>query len=243
MSPLRGGLVLALFVMTCTLVPGAEKPRQADEDAKLSAFFEEYLKELFQREPLTATRLGEHGFDDRLDDLSQPARNATLDFKRQSIKKLEKEIVRDRLSADSKIDHDILHSELSREIWLSENFRPFEDDPRVYGDYISESVYLLLTQSSLPRSVNLKNALARMEKIPDVIAVARRTPCPLPRVKVETAIMQTEGAIGFYSNELFQLAGLEVGKGDLGAKAAAVVTELKGYLEYLKKEELPRSTD
>ena len=134
-----------------------------------------------------------------------------------------KKSVRDRLSADSKIDHDILHSELSREIWLSENFRPFEDDPRVYGDYISESVYLLLTQSSLPPSVNLKNALARMEKIPDVIATARRTLARCSRVKVETAIMQTEGAIGFYSHEVFQLAGLEVGKGELGSKAAAVV--------------------
>ena len=85
--------------------------------------------------------------------------------------------------------------------------------------------------------------LTRMEKIPDVIATARRTLARCSRVKVETAIMQTEGAIGFYSHEVFQLAGLEVGKGELGRKAAAVVEELKGYLEYLKKEVLPRSTD
>ena len=28
---------------------------------------------------------------------------------------------------------------------------PFEDDPRIYGDYLTESVYLLLTQSTLPK--------------------------------------------------------------------------------------------
>ena len=134
-------------------------------------------------------------------------------------------------------------SHLAREIWLEENFRPFEDDPRIYGDYISESIYLLLTQSSLPRSFNLKNASARMDKIPEVIALARQTIANPPRVKVETAIMQTEGAIGFYSSGLFQLAGLEPGKGELDAKAGAIAAALRGYLAFLKNEVLPRSTD
>ncbi|MGO9109681.1 MAG: DUF885 family protein, partial [Thermoguttaceae bacterium] len=202
-------MVLAVMLMACFAVRGAEELRPDDEDAKLNAVFQEYLKELFRREPLTATRLGEHALDDQLDDLSPAARNATLDFKRRVLKRLPEQIDRDRLSRDGKIDHDIFRSHLAREVWLAENFRPFEDDPRVYGDYISESIYLLLTQSSLPRPVNLKNASARMDKIPEVIALARQTIASPPRVKVETAIMQTEGAIGFYSSGLFQLAGLE----------------------------------
>ena len=39
------------------------------------------------------------------------------------------------------------------------------------------------------------------------LRTARRTITNPPRVKVETAIRQTEGAIGFYTRELFTLAG------------------------------------
>src|SRR5271157_5805704 len=203
---LRVGVVLAVMLMACFAVRGAEELRPDDEDAKLNAVFREYLKELFRREPLTATRLGEHALDDQLDDLSPAARNATLDFKRRVLKRLPEQIDRDRLSRDGKIDHDIFRSHLAREVWLAENFRPFEDDPRVYGDYITESVYLLLTQSSLPPAVNVKNALARMALIPRVMDVARTTIKNPPRVKVETAIRQAEGAIGFYEQDVFKLA-------------------------------------
>ena len=33
-------------------------------------------------------------------------------------------------------------------LWLQENTRPFEQDPRVYNEYISDSIYLLFTQST-----------------------------------------------------------------------------------------------
>ena len=125
----------------------------------------------------------------------------------------------DRLSPDGKIDYEIFRKHLEREVWLAENFQPFEDDPRIYGDYISESVYLLLTQSSLPRAVNLKNALARMAKIPPLIEIARRTIKNPPRVKVETAIRQTEGAIGFYKTSCSRWPARRRGRESSRAKA------------------------
>ena len=96
----RVGVVLAVMLMACFAAHGAEELGPDDEDAKLNAVFQEYLKELFRREPLTATRLGEHALDNQLDDLSQAARNATLDFKRRVLKRLPEQIVRDRLSRD-----------------------------------------------------------------------------------------------------------------------------------------------
>ena len=236
-------LVSAMLIMGGAFVHAEEATRPAEEDARLNTVFHDYLKELFRREPLTATRLGEHSFDDQLDDLSADARKATLDFKLKLYYGLGLKIAVDKLSPDGRIDYEIFRKHLEREVWLAQNFRPFEDDPRIYGDYISESVYLLLTQSSLPRESNLKNALARMDKIPAVIATARRTIANPPRVKVETAIRQTEGAIGFYTRELFTLAGAVPGQGELAAKAGAVVAALKDHLAFLQKEVLPRSTE
>ena len=229
------------ILMHGPLASGEAATEPAAEDARLNALFHDYLKELFQREPLTATRLGEHGHDDQLDDLSSQARQATLDFKRGTLASLPRSIDVAGLSRDGKIDYEIFRGHLEREVWLAEHFRPFEDDPRIYGDYISESVYLLLTQSSLPRAVNVKNALARMEKIPGVVEIARRTIKKPPRVKVETAIRQAEGAISFYKTDLFTLAGQPPGQGDLAVKANAILPVLEDYLVFLRTQVLPRA--
>jgi uncharacterized protein (DUF885 family) len=216
---------------------------ETGEDARLNAAFQDYLGELFRREPLTATRLGDHTQDSRLQDLSPEARVATLAFKRGVLQDLPRRIDVAKLSRDGQIDFEIFQTHLTREIWLAENFHPYEDDPRIYLEHCSESVYLLLTQSSLPMPENIRNAIRRMGQIPGVVAVARRTLRNPPRVKVETAIRQTEGAIAFYSRELFRLCSEEPGNGQLGEKASLAAKALGEYLTFLKTEVLPCSTE
>ncbi len=225
--------------------PAVDAREQNDppDDARLVEFFREYLDEWFRREPVSATRLGEHGLDGLLDDLSPEARRANLEFRRETLARLSRDVSLDRLSAAAKIDYDVLHRHLESTIWLNETFDPFRDDPRVYGDYTTESVYLLLTQSSLPREVNRKNALKRMQEAPRVLETARKTIGRPPRVKVETAVHQTEGAVEFYKTEVFQLAGDRPGEGELAEAAANLVRALTEHLAFLKNEVLPRSTD
>ena len=40
-------------------------------------------------------------------------------------------------------------------VWSAENDNRFAFDPRIYGEYISDSVFLLFTQSTLPRERNV----------------------------------------------------------------------------------------
>ena len=176
---------------------------QPDEDARLAAFFQAYLDEAFRAEPLMATRLGDHRFDDKLDDLSPEARAANVERDRRTLAELPRKVDYNTLSRGGQIDYEILRQHLTRAVWLAETFRPFEDDPRTYGDYLTESVYLLLTQSSLPRKTNVRNALARMAEVPRVVETARKTIGRPPRVKVETAVRQTKGAIDFYKGDLY----------------------------------------
>jgi uncharacterized protein (DUF885 family) len=192
---------------------------------------------------MRATRLGDHRFDDQLEDLSASARQASLERERATLEELPRRVRFEKLSRDGQIDFEILRHHLERSIYLEETFREFENDPRVYGEYLTESIYVLLTQSSLPKAVNLKNSLARMEKIPRIVDVARSTLRNPPRVKVETAIRQTEGAIHFYRQGLFALAGVEPGRNDLTDRAVAIATALERHLEFLRGEVLPRSTD
>ena len=213
------------------------------EDEKLAKAFKAYLDEAFRREPLMATRMGNHAYDDRLEDLSPKARAERVAFLKSTLEVLHRDVDARALSVDGKIDFSIFERALESSIWLSETFKPFEDDPRIYGDYMTEGVYLLLTQSSLPKAVNLANAIARMEKVPGIAEIARSTLKASPRVKTETAIRQAEGAISFYESEIFTLAGEPVGKGILGERAKAIVEAIKRHLDFLKTEVLPKSND
>src|SRR5208283_4947344 len=97
---------------------------------KLSSFFTNYLDGHFRRQPLVATQLGDHRFDGLLDDISPQARDGWLAFARQTLKELPGQVDYKRLTRDAQIDFEIFQHELRTEIWLSENTRPFEEDPR-----------------------------------------------------------------------------------------------------------------
>jgi uncharacterized protein (DUF885 family) len=231
------GLSWAVASTVCNAEP------VADENAVLESFFRDYLEEAFRLEPLMATRLGDHRFDNQLDDLSSQGRNASLEHDRTALADLNRKVRKEKLSRDGQIDHEIFRRHLERSIWLAETFRPFEDDPRIYGSYVTESIYLLLTQSSLPKAINLQNALSRMAKIPQVLDIARSTIKNPPRVKVETAIKQTQGAIGFYAGELFKLAGEQPDNPELRLKAERIVASLNRHLDFLQSDVLPLSSD
>lgn len=214
-----------------------------EEDAKLEAVFLAHLEATFQAQPMSASYLGDHRFDDQLDDLSPPAREANRQRVRQMLENLPKQVEYARLSRDGQIDYEIFRHSLERDAWLDEHFKPYEDDPRTYLTYLTDSVYQPLVQSSLPREVNLKNVLKRMDRIPAVVEVARATIKVSPRVRVETAIRQTEGAVHFYESDVFEFAQQPKGQGELGQKAARIVEALKPYVAFLKNDVLPKSND
>ena len=233
-------VIAASFLVTSSTGWAQEKKTK---DELLASFFKTYLDEWFALEPLAATRNGDHRFDAKLDDISPKGRADRLELDRKTLKSLAALFKPADFSRDSRIDFEIFKQSLERSIWLTEHFKPFEEDPRVYGDYLTESVYLLLTQSTLPKADNVKNALARMAFIPEIVKVAKATIKKPARVKTETAIRQTQGAIAFYTDEIFNLTGAPKGGGELADKARVNVAALEDYLSFLKTDVLPTTNE
>jgi uncharacterized protein (DUF885 family) len=230
-------LPLCLFILA-TLTPILSAAESEDE--RLTAFFKTYLEEAFRRRPLEATRLGDHRFDDRLDDISAKARSGWTDHYRQTLDDLPKKIDHSRLSRSAQIDFEIFKHHLVASLWLAENTRPFQDDPRTYNDYLSDSIYLLLSQSTLPRATNIRNCVTRMGQFPKILAVAKEELRNPPRVILETAIRQTRGAIAFYDHGIYELAGENPRTSELKPAASRVIPLLKDYLKFLE-EMLPKA--
>src|SRR5207302_1670409 len=112
---------------------------------------------------------------------------------------------------------------------LAENTNRFENDPRIYNDYITESTYVLLTQSTVPQAQNVKNCAARMTEIPKIVQAAKESIKRPARVFVETALKQNRGAIAYYDSGIFELAGETPSLSELRDAAKPVITALKDY--------------
>lgn len=211
-------------------------------DAKLADFFKKYLEKVFQTRPLEATSLGDHRFDDRLDDLSAEVRAEWVELDQKTLAELPQQVDYNALSAAGKVDYEIFKHDLTRALWTAENLRPFEEDPRIYNTYINDSVYLLLTQSTLPQEKNIANAIARMKQIPKIVAAAKANLRNPPRVHTETAIRQNQGAIAFYENDVFNLIGDAPQRDVLKTAVQSVVACLKEHQKFLEEDLLPRAS-
>ncbi len=230
-----------MFRSLCFGVFMLATPAIAAEDDTLAALFRKTLDEDFRRHPSFATAMGNHEYDDRLDDLSPQARAEDLKRTKQLLADLPKLIDAAKLTRAGKIDLEIWTHSLRYAVWAAENTDEFATDPRVYGNYFSDSVYSLFTQSTLPRERNVANAARRITYVPKIVAAAKASLKNPPRVLTEVAVKRTAGAVAFYEKEIFALAGETAATSELTAPCLEAVKALKDYQAFLEKELLPKS--
>ncbi len=238
MSRLALALVATLGVAAVSL-PAAAQPKP--EDTRLANYFQSYLEQEFLRHPVYATQQGNHEYDDQMDDLSPQARAKDVETARRVLADLPQQVDYAKLSRDGQIDFEILRHSLEYALWSAAHDNRFEYDPRVYGEYISDSVFTQLAQSSLPRARNVENAAKRIRHIPKVVAAAKAGLKNPPKVLTEIAIKRNLGAIGFYESEIFTIAGEKPGSEPLATPCKEAVKALKDYQQWLETELLPRS--
>jgi uncharacterized protein (DUF885 family) len=223
--------------------PAAQQkpPEPVKEDDVLKKLFLAWLAEEFEAHPLYATQQGNHEYDDRIDDLSPEARAKDLDRTRTWLARLPKSLDRGDLSRNAQIDYDIWTHSLNYAVWSAENDNRFAFDPRAYGEYVSDGVFLLLTQSTLPRERNVANAAKRVAQIPKVLAAARASLKNPPKELTQVAIKRNLGAIAFFEKEIYTVAGETPGSEPLATPCRAAVKALQNYQTYLETELLPKS--
>ena len=213
----------------------------AQEDARLATRFQEWLDDQCKRHPMFATYLGNHDYDHQLDDLSPQARAEDLQNDTRVLNELKQQVDLKRLSRNAQIDLEIWQHFLEYRIWQATNSNDFANDPRVYLTYVSDSVFTLLTQSTLPKHRNVENASKRIAQIPSIVQAAKQSIGQPPKILTEIAIKRTDGAIAFYESDIFKLAEESPQLSPLQAPSRSAAASLKDYKKFLEQEVLPRS--
>ncbi|MCE9531048.1 MAG: DUF885 domain-containing protein [Planctomycetes bacterium] len=202
------------------------------EDAVLEKFFRQYLDKYAKTHPVEASRLGDYRYADAINDLSPKAR--ADDGSKAALEDLVRVIDRGKLSRDGRIDYEILKHHLEYTIWSNENSRPFEEDPRVWNEYLVDSVYLLLTQSTLEKDKVIRQVASRIEAIPRVVLQARESLKNPMKAHLETAIRQNRGAIAFYEKGIFEITGETPQLSPLAKPAKLAVEALQAHQKHLE---------
>jgi uncharacterized protein (DUF885 family) len=206
-----------------------------DADAAFAAFAQSTVDGLLERRPELATLLGEHAHDDRLTigtaaHYDELARWCADRFAEAA------EVNLGQLSAEYRVDAQILFAQLERVLFVTTELREHEWNPMLANP--GRAIYLLLARDFAPLPDRLNSLARRLAAVPDALAAARSIAAArLPRVHLETAISQFEGTGRLIGPELDRtLAAAPDGAAPAGLTAARTdaldaITEHRRWLE------------
>src|SRR5690606_19598261 len=98
-------------------------------DTAFAALSQEWLDGWLRLNPVYATQIGDHQYDDQVDDLGADGRQATVDFNKAILAKLDA-IDTSTLSRENQVDALILRNQVEGDIWNVETLQSWAWDPQ-----------------------------------------------------------------------------------------------------------------
>ena len=207
-------------------------------DQKFEALANKYIAELLKMNPEWATNLGEHAYDNRLNDYSLAGVKKEREFNAAYLEKL-KAIPLDKLSKVNNIDARIMRDNLEYNLFQIDTLRGYEWNPMSYN--VGGALNDLIARDFAPLKERLMNAKGRLEMIPSVVAAAKANLKNPPQVYTETAIAQNRGVINLIKGDLQTFADEAKMMDELAPAQTKAIAALEDYGNWLEKDLLPRS--
>ncbi len=208
-------------------------------DREFEQLANKYLAELLKMNPERATVLGEHRYDNLLNDYSLIGIENARKFNDAYYARLLK-IPLSELSRVNNVDYRILRDNLQYNKFRLEVLREHEWNPNGYN--VGGSINSLISRDFAPLKERLMNAKGRLEAIPAVVAAAKANLKNPPRVYTETAIAQNKGVINLIKGDLQRFIDQAGMRTELAPAQATAIAALTDYGKWLETDLLPRST-
>jgi len=171
-----------------------------DADAAFAALAQSTVDGLLERRPERATVLGEHAHDGRLTIGTAAHYDELARWCAGQLAKVQG-IDMGPLSAEYRVDAQILFAELERVLFATTELREHEWNPMLANS--GRAIYLLLARDFAPLPTRLDSLAQRLAAVPEALAAARSVAAArMPQVHLETAISQFEGTERLIGAEL-----------------------------------------
>ncbi len=193
--------------------------------------------------PANGVGLGYHQYDGLVTDLSKASISKELERLKGDVQKLAA-IDTTALSTANFYDYRILRSAINYEIFNMEDIAAYTKNPMTYAGAVDVTIYAKRNFATLENRV--KSIIAIEKAAPAIYAAAKANlNDTLAKPYIETAIAVANGSADFLSGDL--VVALKDLKNDSLKKAFtttnnAAVAQIKAYVDYLKKEKLPKAS-
>jgi uncharacterized protein (DUF885 family) len=247
---LTGLLAASLFTLTSACRPQspdaatqATPAVAASSDAAFTKLVDDLLEDYFQRNPTTATYLGIHTYDDKLEDLSREgidAQTAALRAFRDKVSVVDPKT----LSLPNQLDREQLILALDSQLLTNLTIRPWAINPDTYSSGVTQSAYIMVKRSFAPPESRLRSLIAREKLMVRNLQEARKNLDNPPEILTRIAIEQVDGNREFFVTsvpEAFKSITDTALLTEFGNANKAVVEALAGYKTFLMKDLLPKS--
>ena len=237
MKPLR--LFLAALAALLSFSAAATEENQNADLAKVA---DEYVKGWLAAHPLSATSLGFHEFDGRINDYTRLSIDAELSRLKRFDERLKK-FDPGKLNAASGLQLRILMAAVRRDLFDIQDMDSFENNPMTYARALDVNVYI--KRNFAPLEDRARSIIAIENQMPNIFIAAKTNLAPvLPQPYVELAILIARGAADFLKKDLVEaLKGLKdeklIAPFALSNRRASLA--LIEYANWLEKERLPKA--
>jgi uncharacterized protein (DUF885 family) len=190
------------------------------------------LDGLLETAPETATALGDHRFDDRLDDLSADGVATRAGVLHDALAALDG--VDDvPLDVPDRVDLEILRTAVAADLWRVEELREHEHDPIAHLP--GEALYPLLARDTGEPAARAAALAARLADVPHRLEVARAQLHDMPRVHVETAVAQARGVVAMLGEDVDALLErAPAARGQVDAVRTTAAAALEDFARWLE---------
>ena len=228
------------FVTGCAAAAAASRMSAAgNADAQFAGIAGEYISATLANRPEFATMVGDHRYDDRLNDYSTAGRARTLAVDQHCLERVNA-LTPEALDVQDGIDCRILRNRAESQVWDATVLRTYAWDPMIYNP--GGSLYLLLERDFAPLPVRLKSLRGRLDAIPAMLAAAKQNLTGATHIHTETALLQNAGLIALVRDVVSEHAAKVPGaREDLAPAQARAVAALDDWGRWLEQDLLPRA--
>jgi len=184
-------------VLAASLVlSGTGAARASTADTAFAAVSARYMNDFMALTPVNATQLGDHRFDDRIDDWSAAGRDRNAKLSRELIAAIDA-INLQQLSRANQVDARLLRHALEYNLWRLDTLRDWSWDPLTWTSLAGDAVYLLLARDFAPLPQRMDHVAARLAALPTLLRQERESlvPARVPAIHASTAAAQNAGLL------------------------------------------------
>ncbi len=245
-APWIAGLTLALLGCTGSPTPhqGAPlSPGASRDDEAIEAAERDYFKMIVEESPETATALGVHESEDRLDDYSAHGFEAHQARLRKMLDDLHTRFhPGTQASLVHQTDLKLLEGSLIVQARGFALRRPDQTQPDVYLSPLN-TLYLMIARDYAPAATRARGILARLAALPAVLTEGQKNLRTPPKLWTEIA-QERVASSGAFLDDLsrFLHEALPQEATLIDGRIAAARAALMGFDKFLREDLMPRST-